>query len=520
MPSATLPLPQMAGRAPVATPQSPTLLGHESMQQPQVLLPPQPLPTPQHMQLQTTIPGGHNAPPPSIPPIHGMPFGYPVLGMDRPSAPGHAQMLVIAAAHAQGRDAPTTAHVSPVPYSAVMMPQPSQHYATPQLSRKMKMVLGGAALALVAAVATVAIIKGASKSEVADDATLVVPATPTPPTKPKATIEPIKDSKIVTPVDEAAKKKAADDQAKRDEDARIKKAADDKRVFEAQEAARKKDDQAHHDEDLRKKAEDKRLADQQDARRKAADETARKNDERRKAAAEETARKADERRKAAAEEAIRKADERKKATVVVASSDTPHPNKGGSSDGVARAKNDANIAYRAKNFQQAANLLRSAVSGVSNDDTTDLKSLARSYEQFGKAYNNGMSPGAKPNEAFPQLRTAVNFDAAIGGAYTGEIRQRLGEVAPAAAVFYFTHKSYKDALAAVQTAESLNASNSTTQAVRSKLESEANRLYNEANSEAQTNTPDAKEKLARIKDMLESKSSTYQKASKLLASLP
>ncbi|HEV7559271.1 MAG TPA: FHA domain-containing protein [Kofleriaceae bacterium] len=548
MPSSTLPLPQMAGRAPVATPQAPTLLGHDSMQRPQVLLPPQPMPTPQHMQLQTTIPGGHNAPP-SIPPIQGMPFGYPVLGMDRPSAPGHAQMLVIAAAHAQGRDAPTTAHVPPVPYSAVMAPQ-SHGYGAPQLSRKMKMVLGGAALALVAAVATVAIIKGASRSDVTED--IVVPASPTPPpsTGSKTTVVPIKDKIATTGTDEAAKAKAADDkrkaddaarikkaaddaaakkatdeQAKRDEDARIKKAADDKRVFEAQEAVRKRDEQTRRDEQARrddeartkKAADDKRIADQQEARRKAADEAARKADDRRKAAAEEAARKADDRKKAA-EEAARRADEKRRTTV--ASSDTPRPSKGGSSDSVAHAKNEANAAYRAKNFQQAANILRSAVAGASNDDTTDLKSLARSYEQFGKAYNNGMSPGAKSNEAFPLLRTAVNFDAGIGGAYTGEIRQRLGEVAPAAAVFFYTHKSYKDALAAVQTAESLNASNSTTQTVRNKLESEANRLYNEANSEAQTNTPDAKEKLLRIKDMLEAKSSTYQKASKLLASLP
>ena len=555
MPSTTLPLPQMAGRAPVATPQAPTLLGHDSMQRPQVLLAPQPLPTPQHMPLQTTIPGGHNAPP-SIPPIQGMPFGYPVLGMDRPSAPGHAQMLVIAAAHAQGRDAPTTAHVSPVPYSAVMMPQ-SHAYASssPQLSRKMKMVLGGAALALVAAVATVAIIKGASKSEIADDTTLVVPATPPPVTKapPKATIEPIKDAKIVVPsVDDAAKKKAADDQAKkiaddkrkaeeqakrdedartkkaaddqakRDEDARIKKAADDKRVFEAQqEASRKKDEQARHDDELRKKAADDRRVADQEARRKLAEENARKADDKRKAAAEEAQRKADDRRKAAAEEAQRKADERKK-DVVVASSDGPtHTSKGGTSDNVAHAKNDANNAYRAKNFQQAANILRAAVGGASNNDTTDLKSLARSYEQFGKAYNIGMSPGAKPNDAFPQLRTAVNFDAEIGGAYTGEIRQRLGEVSPAAAVVLLSPTR------ATRT-RSLPC-----RPPRASTPRTARRRPSAASSRAKrvgsTTRPTAKRRRTRrmrktssraSRTCVESKSSTYQKASKLLASLP
>jgi hypothetical protein len=518
----------MAGRGPM----QPTLLG--DMPMPNVM--------------PTTIPGQGPLMTPSQP-SHMMPgYGYPHLADMPPQSAAsamHAQMLVIASAN--GRDAPPTALVPPTPYNGIPIHQPNV-YVPPQLSRRTKMVIGAVALTLFAAVATVAIIKGASKSGVAED--IVVPASTTPPpaaAASKTTVVPIKDNKEATTAsDDAAKTKAADDaarlkkaaddaaaktagdeQAKHDEDARLKKAADDKRVFEAQEAARKRDEQirrdelARRDEEARAKkaADDKRIADQQEARRKAAEEAARKADDRRKAAAEEAARKADDRKKAAAEEAARKADDKKRTTV--ASVDvTPHTNKGGSSDSVAHAKNEANNAYRAKNFQQAANILRAAVAGASNDDTTDLKSLARSYEQFGKAYNNGMSPGAKANEAFPQLRTAVNFDAGIGGSYTGEIRQRLGEVAPAAAVFFFTHKSYKDALAAVQTAESLNASNSTTQTVRGKLESEANRLYNEANSEAQTNTPDAKEKLIRIKDMLEAKSSTYQKASKLLASLP
>lgn len=294
MPSSTMPLPQMAGRAPVATPQNPTILGNDMprarlpTQQP---FPSQPPPL-QSMQLQTTIPGGHSAPQ-SIPPLQGMPYGYPVLGVERPSAPGHAQMLVIAAAHAQGRDAPTTAHVPPTPYqNAVMMPQ--SQYAQPTVSRRMKMVLGGAALALVAAVATVAIIKAASHDE---DAVVTeeihqptVKPGPTVTTPKKVAVTPGKSGTTVVPIDSKGNSLTGQPTSptptaplsptKADED---KKKADDeaKRIA----AVRAADDKRKADEDKKKRADEERRT--AEAQRQAADE------QKRKAAEEERQRKAD-----------------------------------------------------------------------------------------------------------------------------------------------------------------------------------------------------------------------------------
>src|SRR6185436_3496659 len=89
--------------------------------------------------------------PSQLPPGY-MPNGYPQA---------NAQMLV--AANGAPRDATSTALVPPTPYNGMpVVAGPMQPYATPVLSRRVKMILAGAGLALFAAIATVAIIKGGS----------------------------------------------------------------------------------------------------------------------------------------------------------------------------------------------------------------------------------------------------------------------------------------------------------------------------------------------------------------------
>src|SRR5262245_11983754 len=63
-----------------------------------------------------------------------------------------------------------TAHVPPMPYNGVLRPPPSLQQqpvydSTPALSRRTKLLLGGAGLTIVAAIATIAIIKGTSSGK-------------------------------------------------------------------------------------------------------------------------------------------------------------------------------------------------------------------------------------------------------------------------------------------------------------------------------------------------------------------
>src|SRR5262249_56005589 len=100
-----------------------------------------------------------------------LPFPYPAgtsgptaptgeMTVQRPSA-GSLGMMVVASGQPP-RDAPSTAHVPPMAYSngqAVMGPQ--AYGPPPALSRRMKMALAATAVGLFAAVATIAVLKGA-----------------------------------------------------------------------------------------------------------------------------------------------------------------------------------------------------------------------------------------------------------------------------------------------------------------------------------------------------------------------
>jgi hypothetical protein len=181
------------------------------------------------------------------------------------------------------------------------------------------------------------------------------------------------------------------------------------------------------------------------------------------------------------------------------------------------ARGNAEREYKAKNFAQAGTLLRAAAANASGGDASDLRALAGTYEQFGKAYNVGMAPGTPAQEAFERLRMAKNFDPSLGGAYTGEITQKLKEVAPRAAIYFAAKKDFDKALLAVRTAESLgvDSSSGNIQAVRKAIEAEANRLYSEA---ASAPPDEAKQKAKRILNLIDSKSPTYAKAQKLASS--
>ena len=137
-------------------------------------------------------------------------------------------------------------------------------------------------------------------------------------------------------------------------------------------------------------------------------------------------------------------------------------------------------------------------------------------EQFGAAYNVGMAPGTAAKDAYAALKRAKNFD--NGGVFSSEIQSKLAQVAPKAAASFVAAKNFSAAREAVAVAEANGGGNSTTQSIRQNLEQQASALVKEAQSLMSSDPAGAKEKLKLVQQMVDSKSPSYQKASKLLAS--
>jgi outer membrane biosynthesis protein TonB len=173
--------------------------------------------------------------------------------------------------------------------------------------------------------------------------------------------------------------------------------------------------------------------------------------------------------------------------------------------------------YRQKKFREAAAVLNQAAAALSGRDAAGLRTTASVYAQLGAAYNRGTSPGAKPTDSYRDLRTALNIDSgSAGGELTSEIKGKLAQIAPKAAMSFYVRKEYAEASAAVKTAEANGISNDDTKLVRTKLEQAARELYEQAAKEIESDPDAAKQKLRQIKSMVDGKSPTLVKATTLL----
>ena len=190
-----------------------------------------------------------------------------------------------------------------------------------------------------------------------------------------------------------------------------------------------------------------------------------------------------------------------------------HPHHVGKS--LQDVKNDASALYRAKNFAGASSLLQTAVANFSGGDAQDLKSLSSIYAQLGKAYNIGMAPGTKATEAFTSLRHAVDFDHSLGGAFSGELKEHLVTAATRAASSFMAAKDYESAFQAVRVAESLGSTSSNNKVVRSMLEGIAGDLIRDA-AQAKDSDPDgAKKKARQAMAIVDPSSPLHDKAQRL-----
>jgi outer membrane biosynthesis protein TonB len=180
----------------------------------------------------------------------------------------------------------------------------------------------------------------------------------------------------------------------------------------------------------------------------------------------------------------------------------------------ARAKADE--LYQDKRFSDASSTLLAAARSSDGDTARDLRLKAQRYAALGKAFNQGMAPGADPGEAFDALRAASSYDQNVGGHFSSDISAKLAQIAPRAAISFVATGELEKAHVAVIEAEQLGgSSNSNVKAVRAKLEREAGDIYAQAVS-AGVDSADGKDKLKRIKSIVDSKSPWYQKATAAL----
>ncbi|HLL23641.1 MAG TPA: FHA domain-containing protein [Kofleriaceae bacterium] len=454
------------------------------------------LPHPPGM-LPTTLPGQG---PPVAPSQPQVAFGYPSVGDMHPQ-----QLAQLQISGNVPRDATSTAHVPPAPYDAssqdVAVAQPQ-----PALTRRIKLLLGGALLMVVAAIGTIAIIKGSSSNAKpaakATDTAAVHADTSTKPAHVSVQpIEPKPDAPLVKPPDDAAEQTKLDD---------ARRAAEQKKLDDAEAEA----EERRLAEQKKKKAERKKLEDER--RAEEADVASAKAEQKKRDEAAELARKKAE--QASAPTAPKptprppKVTAAKEPTVAAAQPTTKKPAD------LSGVKSKAENLYRAKKFGEAAQTLRAGAGGLGEADARELRSLAGVYEQVGKAYNVGMGPATPASEAFTSLERALNLDRP-SGVFTDELKTKLGLVAPRAATKYMVDKNYELAFKAVRVAESNGGGNTTTQAVRSALVDAANELYSAAMAEKDENPSAAKQKLQRIKSIVDGKPAVLAKAEKALREL-
>ena len=430
-------------------------------------------PAPEHMHglvgmMPTTIPGQGPPIQPSSPQVHALPFTYPNLAnmpehvqhVQHASAQ-HAQMLVVG--NQVPRDATATAHVPPTPYNGLPVMQP---YVAPTLSRRTKLLLGGAGLSILAAIATIAIIKGGDAAPSEADNTPVKAE----PTKP-----------VVQPIDDKPTKKDPPKEIKKDPPKEIVK----------------KDPPKDPPKEIKKDPPKEAIVAKDPPKEIKKDPPKDPPKEIKKDPPKEVVKKDPPPKKDPPKEI-------KKEPVRVAVA-TVKPDSSGAAD---KAKG----LYQQKKFLEAATTLKAAAGADSG-----LRTLALGYEMFAKNYAIGTRPTAKALDAWIALRSALNFDTNFGNsAHKDDIQARRAQVAPKAALGLASAKNFTEAAVALKLADP---NNSDAQFARRLVNDYAAELYETAKGEIDSNRSAALNKLRQVK-LLTGSGALFSKAEKLLNANP
>lgn len=457
-PASALSMPQMASRSPLGTPgpAAPVMLGAEL--------------------------GVHGPAP--VMQVAAAPrpgYGYP-QATEIPPHSVHAQMLLIQTQNRRGDG--STLHVPPTPYDSLPMPP---RYQQPQLSKRTKLVLAGVGLAVFAAVMTIAVVKsgnakakataaagskpGAASSQRAvakDPRPTVVPIQTPAKTEPEAVATTVKTDASRPTVATTEPAKATITEPAKTEPAKATITEPARTEPAKTERTRPSITRTEPRHTEPKRTEPRHTESRRTERREARRDT------------------------------------------------SPAPKRVASAIDPEDAKNHADGLYRAKKFSEASAYLASAAKKADDGDARELRRTSDMYAKLGRALAVGTAPATKSTRAFEALRQAQNYDRNVGNAYSGEIRDRLEDVAPRAALSYVAAKDYPSARSAMLVAQQFGASENV-RIVALKLESAASDLYNEAMRELRSDPAAAKDKLRRIKSIVDSKSTWYQRAQKQLA---
>jgi outer membrane biosynthesis protein TonB len=172
--------------------------------------------------------------------------------------------------------------------------------------------------------------------------------------------------------------------------------------------------------------------------------------------------------------------------------------------------------YRQKEFARAAQSLRDGYKNMSAVERKNLPSLAKYYDWVGNGFLVGSS--SRATDAFAALSTAIAADRNLEGAYIAELEPKQQALAAKAALSFAISGQLESALSAIHIAESAGVGAGTVQAARSKLDQKASELYNKASAEQESNPKDAKALARQILRFVDQKSIWYAKAQSLLAS--
>jgi hypothetical protein len=129
-------------------------------------------------------------------------------------------------------------------------------------------------------------------------------------------------------------------------------------------------------------------------------------------------------------------------------------------------KSRADALYRAKQFGEAAALLRAAASSFDAQTASDMRSVAGLYAKLGEDYKLGMGPGTPPQVAFEALERARVLDRTVGGAFVVEIEAAMAQRVDRAGIYYAAKKNVEAVRHAIRIADSLRVDTSNVRVIK------------------------------------------------------
>lgn len=183
--------------------------------------------------------------------------------------------------------------------------------------------------------------------------------------------------------------------------------------------------------------------------------------------------------------------------------------------GASGAEKAAAALYKDKQFDKAAETLRTQAAKETGATADRLTGLARDYAAVGAALAKGdANATSAPTTAMSAYQGALNVDQHAGhGIHAAYIKAQLAKVAPRAAQQYYAAQQFEQARSACDTATAFGAgSDPTVVKIRASLEAKAKDMYGQGVKIQKSKPTDAKAMFRRVLKMVPADSPTYTKA--------